>query len=98
LRWLADDGIPEIGRAVRLGQKMRGMGGIYEHVTPETKQRILDVLTDRWEASLLALRAQEQEQLIAMLPTMERTIARLAASREVQGGAKIHAHLTPKHA
>jgi hypothetical protein len=68
-------------------------------VTPETKQRILDVLTARWEGSLLALRAQEREQLMTMLPTMERTITALAASREVQAGqvAKIHAHLTPKH-
>jgi hypothetical protein len=77
---------------------MRGMGGIYEHVTPETKQRILDVLTSRWEASLLALRVQEQERLIAMLPTMEHTIARLSASREAEAGqgAKIHAHFTPR--
>jgi hypothetical protein len=97
--WLADDGIPEIGRAARLGQKMRGMGGVYEHVTPETKQRILDVLTSRWEASLLALRVQEQERLVAMLPTMEQTIVQLKASREVlEGqGAKMIAQISPEH-
>jgi hypothetical protein len=68
--WLADDGIPEIGRAVRLGQKMRGIGGIYEHVAPETKKRILDVLHARWESSLLALRPHEQAGLIALLLRM----------------------------
>jgi hypothetical protein len=98
--WLADDGIPEVGRVARLGQKMRGMGGVYEHVTPETKQRILNVLTSRWESSLLALRAQEQERLVAMLPKMEQTIAQLAASREVQTGqgAKIIAQISPMDA
>jgi hypothetical protein len=98
--WLADDGIPEIGRAARLGQKMRGMGGIYEHVTPETKQRILDVLQARWESSLLALRAQEQERLIALLPQMAQTINQLKAVQQAtaEQGAKIRAHLTPKHA
>jgi hypothetical protein len=78
---------------------MRGMGGVYEHVTPETKQRILDVLTSRWESSLLALRAQEQERLVATLPKMEQTIARLRASREVQEGqvTKMIAQISPKH-
>jgi hypothetical protein len=31
-------------------------------------------------------RVQEQERLIVILPTMEQTIARLTASREVQAG------------
>jgi len=75
------------------------MGGVYEHVTLETKQRILGVLTIRWESSLLALRAQEQERLVATLPKMEQTIARLRASREVQEGqvAKMTAQISPKH-
>jgi integrase len=98
--WLADDGIPEIGRAARLGQKMRGMGGIYEHVTPETKQRIVDVLQARWETSLLALRPQEQEGLIVLLPQMAKTINRLKAVQQATASpaAKIRAHLTPMDA
>jgi hypothetical protein len=98
--WLADDGIPEIGRAARLGQKMRGMGGIYGHVTPETKKRILDVLQVRWESSLLALQTQEQERLIALLPQMAETITQLRAVQQAAAdqGAKIRAQLTPKQA
>lgn len=69
-------------------------------VTPETKQRILDVLQDRWEASLLALRAQEEERLIALLPQMAETITQLRAVQQAtaQQGAEIRAHLTPEHA
>jgi len=65
------------------------MGGIYGHVTPETKKRILDVLQARWESSLLALRSQEQERLIALLPQMAETINRLKAVQQAtadQGG------------
>ncbi|MFB9831706.1 hypothetical protein [Actinoallomurus acaciae] len=95
--WLADDGIPEIGRAARLGQKMRGMGGIYEHVTPETKERILAVLQARWESSLLALRPQEQAALVALLPRMEETIKQLTAVQQAAAnqGAKIIAQISP---
>jgi c-di-GMP-binding flagellar brake protein YcgR len=48
----------------------------------------------------LALRAHEQERLVAMLPKMEQTIAQLAASREVQTGqgAKIIAQISPMDA
>lgn len=82
--WLADDGIPEVGRGARLGQKMRVMGGVYEHVTPETKERSLCVLQSRWEASPVALRPQEQARLVALLPRMEQAI-RAAADQ----GSKI---------
>lgn len=79
---------------------MRGMGGVYEHVTPETKQRILDVLTSRWEASLLALRAQEQARLVALLPKMEHTITQLNVIRQAGAdqGAKMIAQISPKQA
>jgi hypothetical protein len=70
------------------------MGGIYEHVTPETKKRILDVLAARWEASLLALRAQEQVRLIALLPRMEQTIKAAQQAAEDQG-SKIIAQISP---
>ena len=37
--WLSDDGISDIGRAARLGHKLPGMADVYEHLTPEMKQR-----------------------------------------------------------
>jgi hypothetical protein len=67
------------------------------HVTPETKKRILDVLTARWEASLLALRAQEQVRLIALLPQMEQTI-RAARQAAADQGSKIIAQISPMDA
>ncbi|GAA4490668.1 hypothetical protein GCM10023191_023180 [Actinoallomurus oryzae] len=76
---------------------MRGLGGIYEHVTPETKERILALLQARWESSLLALRPQEQAALIALLPRMEETIKQLTAVQQAAAnrGAKIIAQISP---
>ena len=50
--WLSDDGISDIGRAARLGQKLPGMADVYEHLTPEMKRRTLKALQARWEASV----------------------------------------------
>lgn len=52
---------------------------MYEHVTPETKKRILDILQARSEVSLLALRTQEEELLTVLLPQMAETINQLKA-------------------
>ncbi|WP_329261039.1 hypothetical protein OG417_25545 [Actinoallomurus sp. NBC_01490] len=76
------------------------MGGIYEHVTPETKKRILTVLQARWESSLLALRPHEQAGLIALLSRMEETIKQLTAVQQAGAGsgAKIIAQISPMNA
>jgi hypothetical protein len=42
--WLAEDGIPEFARRARLGQKMKGMARVYDHVTPVMRQQNLDAL------------------------------------------------------
>jgi hypothetical protein len=31
---LTEDGIPEVARRARLGQKMKGIARVYDHVTP----------------------------------------------------------------
>jgi hypothetical protein len=64
------------------------------------RHRILDVLQARWEASLLALRTQEEKRLIALLPQMAETINQLKAVQRAAAdqGAKIRAQLTPKQA
>jgi integrase len=96
--WLAEDGIPEVARAARLGHKMRGMANVYEHVTPEMKRRVLDALQQRWEASLLALRPRERERLIALVPHLEETINELTARQraEANQGDKIIAQILPR--
>ena len=85
---MADDGIPEVGRAARLGQKMRGMGGIYQQVTPETKKRILDGLQARWESSLLALRPQEQARLMIFSVAFFRELDPAGGGAPLQSRAK----------
>ena len=96
--WLAEDGIPEVARAARLGHTVPGMGGVYEHVTPEMKQRILDVLRCRWESSLLALRPMERRQLVEFRPRLSDTINRLHEQRreETDQANKIIARISPR--
>lgn len=66
--WLTEDGIPEIARRARLGQKMRGIARIYDHVTPTMRQQIRDVLETRWLGSLLALSTAERAELVSWFP------------------------------
>ena len=47
--WLIEDGVPEVAQAKRLGHKMRGVQGIYSHVTPEVERRLVAGLQARWE-------------------------------------------------
>ncbi|MFD0772339.1 tyrosine-type recombinase/integrase [Streptomonospora algeriensis] len=66
--WLAGDGSPEVGRAAWLGHRMPGMAEVYEHVTPETKARILQALTRRWEDSLTGIDHAERRKLASFVP------------------------------
>jgi hypothetical protein len=65
---LSDDGISDIGRAARLGQKLPGMADVYEHLTPEMKERTLNVLQARWESAISQLTDAERHKLIAIVP------------------------------
>jgi hypothetical protein len=66
--WLSDDGISDVGRAARLGHKLPGTADVYEHLTPEMKQRTLKVLQARWESSVAQLTVGERDQLLAIVP------------------------------
>ncbi|HEV2779224.1 MAG TPA: hypothetical protein VGX25_07465 [Actinophytocola sp.] len=66
--WLTEDGVPEVARRARLGQKMKGIARIYDHVTDVMKQQIIDALEARWAASLLALTATESDRLTGWFP------------------------------
>ncbi|MFD0772921.1 hypothetical protein ACFQZ2_03185 [Streptomonospora algeriensis] len=68
--WLAEDGVPEVARAARLGHRMRGMGEVYEHVTPAMKERVRTVLEDRWRHSLHTLKEAEREWLVETVPRL----------------------------
>ncbi|SDD80905.1 tyrosine-type recombinase/integrase [Actinokineospora iranica] len=69
--WLAEDGIPEVARRARLGQKMKGIARVYDHVTPEMRTKITTVLERRWQDALHGLTAAEQERLRTWFPHIE---------------------------
>ncbi|MBV2364682.1 hypothetical protein KUM37_15285 [Streptomonospora sp. NEAU-YY374] len=66
--WLAEDGVPEVARAARLGHRMRGMGHVYEHVTPAMRDQVRSALEERRLRCLEALHPQERERLMEMVP------------------------------
>jgi integrase len=80
--WLAADGIPEVARRARLGHRMRGMARVYEHVTPDMHSKIDGALEARWSTGLLALSADETEQLTSWLPHLRDHIAKLRANHD----------------
>ncbi len=54
--WLIADGIPDVGRARRLGHKLPDkIQEIYAHVAPEIETKILNVLQHRWTTALTNL-------------------------------------------
>lgn len=75
--WLTEDGIPEVARRARLGQKMKGIARIYDHVTDVMTKQILDVLEARWEASLIGLTATERARLTGWFPHLGPVITKL---------------------
>ncbi|WP_202869660.1 tyrosine-type recombinase/integrase [Kribbella caucasensis] len=72
--WLTEDGIPEVARRGRLGHKVKGMGRVYDHVTPEMERQILAALEERWIASVLALEEDERQKLLGRVPVIRDTI------------------------
>jgi integrase len=66
--WLADDRIPDVARAARLGHKLPGMADVYEHVTPAMQRATLEALQARWHNSIEQLTEIEQAHLRAVIP------------------------------
>jgi len=63
---------------------MRGMGRVYEHVTPQMERQVLDVLERRWIGSLLALKDDERAQLVGRLPHLGLVIEEAKQAHEDQ--------------
>lgn len=89
--WMIEDGIPEVARRARLGQKMKGIARTYDHVTPVMRQQILDGLELRWAASLAGLTASERRRLVQWFPHLEDQ----AWSRLGDEETKIVSHSSP---
>lgn len=73
--WMIEDGVPEVARRARLGQKMKGIARVYDHVTPAMTEHLLQTLQNRWDESVTALTTAERSQLMLWFP-------RLRGSRE----------------
>lgn len=71
---LTEDGVPEVARRARLGQRMKGIARTYDHVTPAMQRQIIAGLQARWESLLTAPRAAERRQLVSWFPRLESDI------------------------
>ncbi|MBB5156063.1 hypothetical protein [Saccharopolyspora phatthalungensis] len=68
--WMTEDGVPEVARRARLGQKMKGIARVYDHITPAMTNHLLGALEARWTASVAALTAAERAQLMLRFPCL----------------------------
>lgn len=50
--WMIDAGTEEVLQHERLGHQLSGMRGVYSHVSPSMRARLLGALTSVWEQSL----------------------------------------------
>ncbi|TCO55693.1 integrase [Actinocrispum wychmicini] len=75
--WLTEDGVPEVARRARLGQKMKGIARVYDHVTDAMRHQVNDALEARWTAGLLALTATERARLTDWFPHLGPVITKL---------------------
>lgn len=92
--WLAEDGVPEVARRARLGQKMKGIARVYDHVTPAMRRMVLDVLEARWMSSLAVLTSSEQARLVSWFPHVRATLDDLQSGsmRKLMSAKPPHDH------
>lgn len=81
--WMTEDGVPEVARRARLGQKMKGIARVYDHVTQAMTDHLLGALEARWTESVVALTAAERAQLMLWFPRLRDTLE-LANGEPVQ--------------
>ncbi|MEV4648358.1 tyrosine-type recombinase/integrase [Saccharopolyspora sp. NPDC049357] len=73
--WLTEDGVPEVARRARLGQKMKGIARVYDHVTPAMTKDLLQSLETRWVKSVASLSVAERAQLLLWIPRLRASLA-----------------------
>ena len=94
---LAEEGIPEVARAARLGHTIPGMKRIYELVTDEMKKSVLTVTETRWRKSVDALTYRERDRLFGMAPILEEHYRRNSESGlPKEPASKMISQISPK--
>jgi integrase len=92
--WLAEDGVPEVARRARLGQKMKGIARVYDHVTPGMRRMVLDALEARWLGSLATLTPVEQTRLVGRFPHLRMMLddLQIGSTRTLMSAKAPHDH------
>lgn len=86
---MAEDGIPEILQALRLGHSVPGMRGVYTHVSDAMRAELRHALQARWETSLRDRAAIAPHSPVQLLDGL------LAPYREAP--AKVISQIPPNH-
>lgn len=72
--WMTENGVPEVARRARLGQKMKGIARVYDHITPGMTDHLLTALEARFAGSVMALKPSERAQLLMWFPRLRETL------------------------
>lgn len=78
---MAEDGIPEILQADRLGHEVPGMRGVYTHVSDEMRKQLMEALQRRWEATLDKRLTMDPHSPLPILEMLLREHERKASQR-----------------
>nr|WP_228046009.1 transposase family protein [Saccharopolyspora sp. HNM0983] len=68
---VTEDGVPEVARRARLGQKMKGIARVYDHVTPAMREQISEALEARWNRGLAVINDTERGWLEQHTPWLK---------------------------
>ena len=77
--WLEEDGIPYVAQSQQVGHEVRGMRGIYSHVTDRMLDEIRQALQRRW---LEALRARAALSPTSAVPVLNAALTALPDRRQ----------------
>jgi integrase len=73
------------GRHTHATWMMKGIARVYDHVTPEMGQAILDTQENRWRIALAGLTETEQDQLGGWFPHVKQTLLTLPGTATAGG-------------
>jgi hypothetical protein len=80
---MAEDGIPEILQADRMGHSVPGIRGVYSHVSDRMRTELVEALQRRWEHALAERFAMSPSSPVGVLNRL------LEAYREAPSGATV---------
>jgi hypothetical protein len=70
-----------VRQSERMGHEVPGMRGVYSHVTPRMRTRLVNALQEMWEASLIERAALSPRSLVPTLDTLLAATGRPTGAR-----------------